>query len=223
MSLLNTPPARKRSRRPEDGLCAGNGAAGDLRGQTGVCRERSGGTPSDATVIGRVLDGDVEAFAVLVDRYRDEFAGYACSMTGSLDEAKDIMQESLVRAYKSLRRCGDRANFKGWLFRIVSNQCKTHLARRRRRDTESLLDHAGDLPAADDASGDAEAADQSRRVHQALRELPAGQREALVLKYVEGLSLPEMARLLETSVPALKMRLLRGRCGLREKLAEVIP
>jgi RNA polymerase sigma-70 factor (ECF subfamily) len=178
---------------------------------------------SDADVIGRVLDGDVEAFAILVDRYQDEFAGYAKYMTGSLDDAADIIQESLVRAYKALRRCGDRANFKGWLFRIVSNQCKTHLARRKRRNVESLSDRADDLHAPEDSGGSAEAADVRRRVHEALQELPTDQREALVLKYVEGLSLPEMAQLLHTSISALKMRLLRGRSALRETLREVIP
>jgi RNA polymerase sigma factor (sigma-70 family) len=179
-------------------------------------------TASDAAVIERVLNGDVEAFAILVDRYRDEFAGYAKYMTGSLDDAADIIQDSWVRAYKSLRRCTDRANFKGWLFRIVSNQCKTHLARRKRRGTESLSDQADDLPAADDASGHVEAEDLRRRVHGALRELPTDQREALILMYVEGLSLSEMARLLNISAPALKMRLLRGRSALRSKLGELM-
>ena len=179
-------------------------------------------TTSDAAVIERVLDGDVEAFAILVDRYRDEFAGYAKYMTGSLDDAADIIQDSWVRAYKSLRRCEDRANFKGWLFRIVSNQCKTHLARRKRRGTESLVDQADHLLAVDDASGHVEAADLRQRVHGALQELPTDQREALVLRYVEDLSLSEMALLLKISAPALKMRLLRGRSALREKLEELM-
>jgi RNA polymerase sigma-70 factor, ECF subfamily len=176
---------------------------------------------SDAAVIQRVLDGDVDAFAVLVDRYQNEFAGYAKYMTGSLDDAADIIQESLVRAYKSLRRCRDRAKFKGWLFRIVSNQCKSHLARRKRRRTESLS-QAEDVQAQEDPGSDAEGADMRRRVHAALQDLPTDQREALVLKYVQALSLPEMAELLKTSVAALKMRLLRGRSALREKFRGVI-
>jgi RNA polymerase sigma-70 factor, ECF subfamily len=176
-----------------------------------------GDGPSDAEVIGRVLGGDTEAFAILVDRYQNTFAGYAKYMTGSLDEAADIVQESLVRAYKSLRRCKDRANFKGWLFRIVTNQCKTYLARRKRRPTESLVER-DDLRAVEDPGGDAEAAEVRRRVHEALQTLPTDQREALVLKYVQGLSLPEMAQLLHASVAALKMRLLRGRGALRERL-----
>lgn len=180
-----------------------------------------GQAPSDAEVIGRVLGGDTEAFAILVDRYQNTFAGYAKYMTGSLDEAADIVQESLVRAYNALGRCQDRANFKSWLFRIVTNQCKTYLARRKRRPTESL-DERDDLRAEEDPSGDAEAAEARRRVHEALQELPVDQREALVLKYVQGLSIPEMAETLKTSVAALKMRLLRGRGALRERLGDLI-
>jgi RNA polymerase sigma-70 factor, ECF subfamily len=177
-----------------------------------------GDTPTDADVIARVLNGDTEAFGLLVDRYQNEFAGYAKYMTGSIEETADIIQESLVRAFRSLRRCQDRANFKGWLFRIVSNQCKTHLKRRRRRSTEPLSE---DHPAPQDPGSEAEAADVRRRVHQALQELPTDQREALVLKYVEGMSLPEMTGLLKASASALKMRLMRGRQALREKLEGV--
>ncbi len=178
--------------------------------------------PTDAEVIARVLAGDTELFGVLVDRYQDEFARYAKYMTGSEDEAADVIQDSLVRAYRSLRRCGDRANFKGWLFRIVSNQCKTHLARRRRRALEPLSEEANNVPSPASPGADAEAADVRRQVHQALQQLPVDQREALVLKYVEEMSLPEMARLLSASVSALKMRLLRGRRELLVKLQGVV-
>lgn len=176
--------------------------------------------PSDAEVIERVLKGDTEAFGLLVDRYQNEFAAYAKHMTGSLDDAADIIQESFIRAYRSLRRCSDRDRFKGWLFRIVSNQCKTHLARRKRRagrSFESMIDE----PATDAPDADAEAAELRGQVQDALNELSPDHREALLLKYVHGLSLPEMAELLSSTVPALKMRLLRGREALREKLRGV--
>ncbi len=179
-------------------------------------------SPTDAEVIARVLEGDTERFAILVDRYQDEFARYAKYMTGSEDDAADVIQESLVRAYRSLRRCKDRANFKGWLFRIVTNQCKTHLARRRRRPVAPLSEEAADVASAEDPSADAEAAEVRGKVHQAMQALPTDQREALVLKYVEGLSLPEMAEILSASVAALKMRLLRARRALLAKVQGVV-
>src|SRR6185503_20950079 len=75
-------------------------------------------TLADAEVVERVLDGDVEAFGILVDRYQDEFAGFATLMTGSPDDAADVIQDAFVRAFHGLRGCRDRDNFKSWLFRI---------------------------------------------------------------------------------------------------------
>ena len=178
--------------------------------------------PTDAEIIGRVMEGDTEAFGLLVDRYQGDCVAFAQHMTGSADDSADVVQESLVRAFKSLGRCRDRDRFRGWLFRIVSNQCKSHLARSQQRRHEPL--EAVDVPAADLPPDAALEADEARaRIRRALDALPTNHREALVMKYVTGLSLPEMSEALEVSVPALKMRLLRARHGLRQLLTEVVP
>ncbi|MCG6987526.1 MAG: sigma-70 family RNA polymerase sigma factor [Gemmatimonadetes bacterium] len=177
-----------------------------------------GDTPPDAVVVARVLDGDVEAFALLVDRYQDEFTAYAKHMTGSADDAADIVQESLVRAYRSLRRCGDPTRFKGWLFRIVSNQCKTHVTRRARRRRDHLDDVADDIASPYEADSAARRAELRSELEAGLQQLPADQREALVLRYIHDFSLREMTEVAGASIPALKMRLKRGREALREKL-----
>jgi RNA polymerase sigma-70 factor (ECF subfamily) len=176
--------------------------------------------PSDREAIGRVLAGDTEAFGLLVDRYQDSLAAYAKYMTGSVDEAEDIVQESFVRAFKALSQCRDPDRFGNWLFRIVSNQCKTHLARRRRRREEPLASAAQEADSRG-AEQPAEAHELRRKVHEALQRISPDQREALVLRYVHGMSLPEMTELLATTVPALKMRLLRGRQNLRSVLAQM--
>lgn len=181
-----------------------------------------GPNPPDAEVVARVLRGDLEAFALLVDRYQDEFTAYAKHMTGSADEAADIVQESLVRAYRSLRRCGDPDRFKGWLFRIVSNQCKTHVTRRKRREKERIDDVAYALRSPHEADADAREAELRQQLEDALQELPSDQREALVLKYIQELSIEEMAEMVGASSSALKMRLKRGREALREKLEGVV-
>lgn len=175
---------------------------------------------TDSEIIERVLEGDVEAFGILVERYQHEFAAYAKYMMGSADEAADVVQESLVRAYRSLRRCRERANFKGWLFRIVSNQCKTHVTRRRRQ-AEMFSETAEEPVAPDDPDREAQAEELRRQVHEALQELPTEQREPLVLRYVEGWSVSEIAQFVGASVSAVKMRLLRARSALRERFEGV--
>ncbi len=139
-------------------------------------------------------------------------------MTGSADDAADIIQESLIRAYRSLKRCKDPHRFKGWLFRIVSNQCKTYLARRKRRRTDPMETIDSDIPAVEEADAEVEAAERRRVIEEALQQLPVDQREALVMRYVYGLSLSEMTEALDASVSAVKMRLQRGRGALRAQL-----
>jgi RNA polymerase sigma-70 factor (ECF subfamily) len=125
-----------------------------------------------------------------------------------------------VRAYRSLARCQDPANFKGWLFRIVSNQCKTYLARNARRRTEPLGTLAT-WAAPDDPGHEAAASDLRRFVRQAVNRLPPEQSEALILKYVHAMGVSEIAHLLEVSESALKMRLLRARRALLHELKGV--
>ena len=175
--------------------------------------------PSDATIVARVLAGDTEAFGLLVDRYEPDLARYARWALGSEDDAADAVQDALVRAYRSLHRCADPARFKGWLFRIVSNRCKTRLARHRRRRTERLADLPAE-PEVDqaDPGEDAERRDRREQLKRALEALSPEHREVLVLRYVNEMSVPEMADALDLSVSAVKMRLHRGREALRTVL-----
>jgi len=177
-------------------------------------------TLGDPEIVARVLAGDTDAFGILVDRYQDVFARYATHMMGSVDDAADVVQDSFVRAYRFLHRCEDRANFKSWLFTVVSNQCKTQLARRKRRASMPLTEGL-EVAGPDDPVADALGVETKELVNRALANLSPDHREAIVLKYIEDLSLPEMAKMLGTSIPALKMRLLRARAALREKLEGV--
>ncbi len=176
---------------------------------------------SDAVVVARVLGGDIEAFGILVDRYQNMFAAYANFMTGDVDAAADVIQESLVRAYKSLKRCRNPNQFKGWLFRIVSNQCKTYLKRRKRRQMESLDRVSSGATAPGDPHADVETAELKRQVHAALDRLPATQQEVLILRHMNGLSVSEIGEMLSISVSAVKMRLMRGREALRAEFEGV--
>src|SRR5919206_4575822 len=89
---------------------------------------------TDAAVVRRVLEGDTDAFAVLVDRYYDRYARFAVHMVGDGEEAEDAMQEAWVRAFRSLARYEDRERFGAWFFKILVNCCRTAAARRRQRE-----------------------------------------------------------------------------------------
>ena len=174
---------------------------------------------SDAVVVDRVLHGDVEAFRVLVERYRDRYARYALHMLGNREDAEEALQDAFTRAYRSLGRCDDPDRFAAWLFRILVNRCRTMGARRGRRGRTFVVDDGALFAAAVDHPADRGA--WREEIERALQRLRPEQREAFLLKYVEELGYDEMSRLTGVGVSALKMRVMRACDRLRELLSEV--
>jgi RNA polymerase sigma-70 factor (ECF subfamily) len=173
----------------------------------------------DATVVAAVLAGETDAFSVLVGRYRDAYARYAVRMLGSLADAEDALQLAFVRAYRHLDRCRDPGRFGAWLHRIVVNECRTLAHRRDRRERRhSFPDFEFDAQLDERPEGDALLREEIQR---ALDTLDVGQREAFILKHVEGLSYEEMTQITGVGESALKMRVKRARDHLRELLEGV--
>ena len=174
---------------------------------------------SDGVIVSRVLRGDVDAYRVLVERYRDRYARYAFHMLGNREDAEEALQDAFTRAYRSLSRCEDPERFGAWLFRILVNRCRTMGARRGRRARTFVADEAAILDAAEDHPADRTA--WREEIDRALQQIRPEQREAFLLKYVEELGYDEMSRLTGVGVSALKMRVMRACDRLRELLSEV--
>jgi RNA polymerase sigma-70 factor (ECF subfamily) len=172
------------------------------------------GDRTDGAVVRAVLDGETELFGVLIEKYRAEFGRYAAAVMGDADAAADAMQEAFIRAYEALADCRDPDRFRAWFFRIVANQCRTALARRRpHAELESVP-----LAAPDRADTALERGELAAMLGRALASLTDEQREAFVLKHVDGRSYEEMSALLGVGVDALKMRVHRARDALRSLL-----
>ncbi|HSG82231.1 MAG TPA: sigma-70 family RNA polymerase sigma factor, partial [Gemmatimonadota bacterium] len=176
------------------------------------------GRLSDAAVVHAVLNGDPDAYTVLVQRYQDVLYRYAEQMTGQPDVAAEIVQSALVKGYEKLDRCQDARRVGAWLFRINANQCKDYLKDVRRRDLS--LQDARPLTGEAGPEHDAERGELGDRIREALARLTPEERQAFVLKHVEGFAYEEMAELLGASVGALKMRVHRAREALQPLLEE---
>jgi len=174
---------------------------------------------TDAQVVRDVLAGDREAYRLLVRRYGDTLYGHALRMAGSSDEAADLVQRALVKGFTKLRTCRDPDRVGAWLFRILANLCKDHVRSPRRSDV-SVTGLAGVLRGGPDPAAEAEEAEIRRRLWVALDRLTPEQREAFVLKHVEGRSYEEIAAVMDLSVASLKMRVHRAREALRGLLEE---
>jgi RNA polymerase sigma-70 factor (ECF subfamily) len=174
---------------------------------------------TDAQVVRDVLAGDRDAYRLLVRRYGDVLHGHAIRMVGNPDVAADLAQRAFVTGFQKLGSCRDPDRVGAWLFRILANFCKDHLRSPRRRDVPLQL--LPDIAVERGNPGeDAARAEIRDRLRAALDRLTPEQREAFVLKHVEGLSYEEIAALMNTSVASLKMRVHRAREALRSLLED---
>lgn len=175
---------------------------------------------SDAWLVERVVDGDRDAFAVLVRRHQDSVYGLALRLTGDPEVAADVAQEALIRAWRALPGFRGDAALTTWLYRITVNTVWTHRSRNRRRAVEPIDDIAHLLEESDLHSPHrrVESAELGDRIRVALDQLSAGRRTVVVLKDVYGWSHNEIAEALDISIPATKIRLHRGRLQLQALL-----
>lgn len=171
---------------------------------------------SDGEVVRRVLGGEVELYGVLVERYRQRLGRYATSILNDADAAQDAMQEAFIRAFDSLEMLREPEGFGGWFYRIVTNQC--HNLRSRRRPQTDVAKVR--LEAPDRTEARVERDEMAEAIDDALEELTEEQREAFLLKHVQGMSYEQMAEILGAGEDALKMRVYRARDRLREILKE---
>jgi RNA polymerase sigma-70 factor (ECF subfamily) len=174
-------------------------------------------TLTDAQVVRAVLAGQPELYAVLVRRYQDVLFAHAARMVGGRDEAADVVQRALVRGFERLRSCREPERVGGWLFRILANDCRDRLRARRAELSLETLPPIRD-PGGGDPDEDAHAEELRARLYAALDRIDPEQREAFVMKHLEGRSYDEMATLLGATIGALKMRVHRAREGLQHLL-----
>jgi RNA polymerase sigma-70 factor (ECF subfamily) len=200
-------------------------------------------TMDERAAVAAATAGDEAAFAALSRRYRRELHVHCYRMLASFEDAEDLVQETLLRAWQKRDTYQGRASFRAWLYRIATNACLDFLARHRRRPAEialqgdapsgretaphvawlqpypdRLLEHAGD----GDGDGDPEAAVVRRETIElaflvAMQFLPPKQRAVLILRDVLDWSASETAALLDASVPAVNAALQRARATLRRR------
>jgi RNA polymerase sigma-70 factor (ECF subfamily) len=163
----------------------------------------------------RISRGDSSAFRQIVAATSPQLVRLAARILGSLEEAEDVVQEAYVKAYRSLTmgRFEHRATVQTWLYRVVSNAAIDALRSRGRRPMPSDTIPEG----AWDGASSAEARLALTELDDWLRELPAEQRTAVVLKSVEGLTSVEIGEVLQCSEGAVEQKLVRARAALRKR------
>jgi RNA polymerase sigma-70 factor (ECF subfamily) len=173
---------------------------------------------TDGELVRSTLDGDGRAFTELVDRHAPACLRYATRMLGDRSDAEDAVQEAFLRAHRALATYDARLPFRTWLFAILINRCRTAMAQRARRERRIVNDEAALALA---PNGDERQSLEMRdEIEWAVAALVSEQREAFLLRHVEGLSYEEMAQATGAGVSALKMRVKRAGERLKALLDE---
>jgi RNA polymerase sigma-70 factor (ECF subfamily) len=183
--------------------------------------------PADEELVALARAGDIRAFEMLADRHQHKAYHIAFGFTHDREEARDLSQEAFLKAFMNLKHFDGRSGFYTWFYRILVNVCLDHKRRRSARTSEELNEaverrvdptHACAMAASPD--GAAMASQLSRKVGVALEGLPANQRTAFILKNHQGLSIKEIAEVMETAEGTVKVHLHRAVKALRKNLAE---
>jgi RNA polymerase sigma-70 factor (ECF subfamily) len=187
------------------------------------------GAASDDELLTAARQGNTAALEALLLRYQPHLYRFGLRMCGNPEDAGDVAQESLISMARSLREFRGDASVSSWLYTIARRFC---IKKRRRSKFAPAREEPLDAPGIDAAQRLADPAptpeqtaanrELERALARAIDALEPAQREVLVLRDIEGLTAPEVARILDTSVDAVKSRLHRARMAVRRELAPVL-
>jgi RNA polymerase sigma-70 factor (ECF subfamily) len=165
----------------------------------------------EAEIIARILNGDRQAYALFVEKYKTPIYNLALRMTGSAGDADDLTQETFIRAYKNLWRFNPGRKFFTWLYTISINLIRNHL---RKSKNDELPKRKENLPYNENENQSPEtllmAIQESNKINSALLALKYELRVLLIMKYQQELSFEEIAEITGKSVSAVKMSVYRS-------------
>jgi RNA polymerase sigma-70 factor, ECF subfamily len=183
--------------------------------------------PRDEELVASAKDGDRGAFEELVERHKRKAYHIAFDFARDREEAKDLSQEAFLKAFTNLKKFDGRSSFYTWFYRILVNLCLDYKRRQKRAPADEFDEtvehqvepsHEPRMPISPDQH--VFAGQFSRKVGIALEALPAKQRTAFILKNHQGLSIKEIAEMMQTAEGTVKVHLHRAVTSLRQRLAE---
>jgi RNA polymerase sigma-70 factor (ECF subfamily) len=183
-------------------------------------------TWTDEELVARSISGDADSFNELILRWERPIYALAYRVIGREQDARDVCQETFLRAFRALKGFRGQAKFSSWLYRIALNLCRDWVRRERRAPVVQAPEGVDlmDLAAAREPSESIEdlvaRKDLARTVERAMALLPEEQRTAIILKEYHGMTFQEIADLVGCPLSTVKTRLYQGLTVLRRELAE---
>lgn len=180
-------------------------------------------THTDDELVIRARQGDESAFGLLFERHKDLVFRFVANMVRSRDEAEDLVQETFVRAFQNIGGYRDQAKFTTWLLRIATNLATDRIRMTQRRSHLEQQQAKGGLlwmteGNPEDPNMNLESAETVRILREVILELPEHHRSMIVLRDIEGREYEDIAQMVGTSVGGVKLRVLRARRALRDRM-----
>ena len=177
---------------------------------------------SDEKLILRFQEGDINAYNELVKRYKDRLLNFVLRYFNNVEQAEDVVQDTLIKLYTHASYYKNVAKFSTWIFTIAKNNALTELRKNKRKKTDSLWTDDGQVI---DINSNEESLDSKvqneiaiDQLNKFLDEIPENFRMAVVLRDFQELSYEEISKILEIPIGTIKSRINRGRIQLAEKM-----
>lgn len=168
---------------------------------------------NDQQYIDTVLKGDTNAFAILVDKYKDMVFSLAIKITKNREEAEEVSQDSFIKAFKSLKNFKGDSKFSTWLYKITYNNCIDRVKKNARSYNTDTIDEVNEnkIKAIEDTLQTIERKERATVIRECMEALPQDERTILWLFYFEELSLKEIIDVTSYSESNIKVKLHRAR------------
>jgi RNA polymerase sigma-70 factor (ECF subfamily) len=179
---------------------------------------------SDEELVARSMGGDLDSFNQLVLRWERPIYALAYRVIGREEEARDVAQETFLRAFRALGGFKGQAKFSSWLYRITLNLCRDWMRKERRTPVSQapegidIIELAGEATPHETIEQMVGRKELGRAVSKAMAALPEEQRTAIILKEYHGLTFQEIADMLDCPLSTVKTRLYQGLSVVRKQL-----
>jgi len=190
--------------------------------------DEKGSRPSDEDLIEKFQNGDLYAFDLIVNRYKNQLLNFVYRFLGNAEEAEDLVQETFLRVYRNRKAYQKVAKFSTWIYTIAGNLAKTELRKRKRRKFFSISDlgyNEKDYDISDEAYNpekDVDGRMKEEIIHREIDGLSPKFREVILLRDVQQLSYEEISQIVNIPLGTVKSRVNRGRLKLQEKLKHIL-
>ena len=177
---------------------------------------------SDEKLISRFQEGDINAYNELVKRYKDRLLNFVLRYFNNVEQAEDVVQDTLIKLYTHASYYKNVAKFSTWIFTIAKNNALTELRKNKRKKTDSLWTEDGQIIDINSKEESLDSKVQNEiaidQLNKFLDEIPENFRMAVVLRDFQELSYEEISKILEIPIGTIKSRINRGRKQLAEKM-----